>query len=149
MVVIYGWTYADFNTALGWDRGVEATYLLWENFWARKVDSYIFLTPGLTPRLTDANEKLEVSDIINEMMVQMNIYLKGESVESPLETGFYSEALGFPKFKGDPSANDGKGTDHYLTLNKLKRKYSILKVASFRIGIIPSNNPFHQDRLIR
>ena len=144
MAVIYGWSYADFNTAFGWDVGNEAKYLLWENFWSRKIDVYIFITIGLTPRLTDANEKLEVGDIVNEMMTQMNIYLKAESVETPIETGFY-ESVGFPAFKGDPEGDDRKGTGHYRTLNKLRRKYSVLKIASVRIGQ-PSDNPFYQDR---
>jgi len=145
MAVIYGWSYADFNTALGWDIGAEPKYLLWENFWAHKIESYVFIKAGASPRFTDANEIIEIAVIVNEMMVQMNIYLKAESVENPLEMGLL-EAIGFPSFKGDPEANDGKGTLHYFVLNKYKRQHSVLKIASIRIGQ-PSDNPFYQDSL--
>lgn len=147
MAVIYGWSYANFNTYFGWDMGVEAKYDAWENLWSRKVDTYIFTGFGTTPRLTDANEKLDVGDIVNEMMIMMNIYLKGETVESPLETGFYSEALGFPYFKGDP---EGVGTYHYAVLNKLRRIHAEepVRVDYIRLGVIPSDNPFYQDKFI-
>ena len=148
MAVIYGWTYVQFTAALGWDIGAETAYLLWENFWAYKIEAYVFISVAASPRFTDANEILEIGTIINEMMVQMNLYLKGESVESPMETGFYT-GPGFPEFIGDPDGNEGRGTGHFLTLNKYKRKYSELRVASFRIGVIPSENPFYRDRLIR
>jgi len=149
MAVHYGWTHANFNTAFGWDVGNEAKYLLWENYWSRKVDAYIYTDSGTTPRLTDANEKLEVGDVVNEMMAQMNIYLKAESVETPIETGFY-ESVGFPSFKGDPKANEGKGTGHYAVLNKYRRKYSEseVRVDSIRVGVIPDDNPFRAGRLI-
>lgn len=73
----------------------------------------------------------------------MNLYLKGESGDSPLETGFYVNP-GFPTFHGDPNANKGMGTGHYLILNKLKRKYSQseIRVDSIRMGKIPDDNPF-------
>jgi len=143
MAVIYGWTYANFNTAIGWDKGVEATYLLWENYWARKVEAYVFTDAAASPRFTDASEVAEIGDLINELMVQMNIYLKAESVESPLETGFY-ESIGFPAFRGDPEANEGKGTGHYTILNKYRRQYSQteIRVDSMRHGIPPKDNPF-------
>lgn len=143
MAVIYGWTYLNFTTALGWHNSVEAQYLLWENVWGRKVDAYIFTDSGVSPRLTDANEKADVGDIVNEMMTQMSIYLKAEGTESPLETGLY-DAIGFPSFKGDPRGDKGKGTGHYTLLNKLKRKYSEseTRVDSIRHGVIPSDNPF-------
>ena len=113
---------------------------MWENLWARKVDAYIFTDSGTSPRLTDANEIIDVGDIVNEMMVQMSIYLKAENTESPLETGLY-DAIGFPSFKGSPR---GLGTGHYLILNKLRRKYSQteIRVDSIRHGVKPSNNPF-------
>jgi len=120
---IYGWTYTDFNTFIGWDVGNQAKYEAWENLWSRKVDAYIFTDIDTTPRITDANEVLQVGDIVNEMMVLTNLYLKGESAESPMELGFY-DAPGFPQFKGNPNANGGKGTIHYRLLNRLNKKYS-------------------------
>lgn len=140
MVVIYGWTYAVFSTGLTWHNATEANYVLWENVWSRKVDAYIYTDSGTSPRLTDANEKLDVGDIVNEMMVQMSIYLKAENTESPLETGLY-DAIGFPSFKGSPK---GLGTGHYLVLNKLRRKYSEteVRVDSIRHGLRPDANPF-------
>ena len=146
MAAHYGWAYDDFNTAIGWDHGVEATYLFWENFWSRKVDAYIFTAIGTCPQLTDANEKLEVGDIVNEMLVRMNVYLKAEESDSPMSSGFYDVA-GFPKFEGNPEADKGLGTGHYRVLNKYRRKYSVLKVTAIRIGTIPDDTPFYQDRL--
>ena len=143
MAVIYGWTFIQFTTALGWHNAVEAQYLLWENFWAHKIESYVFTATAASPRFTDANEIIEIATIVNEMMTQMSIYLKAENTESPLETGLY-DAIGFPSFKG---SSRGKGTGHYLILNKYKRKYSELRIASFRIGVIPSDNPFRQGKL--
>ena len=145
---IYGSTYAIFHAAVGWDKGTQTVYEYWENHWSRRIDAYIFIAIGTCPRLTDADEKLEVGDIVNEIMVQMNIYLKAESVENPMETGFYT-GPGFPVFHGDPEADDGKGSGHYRVLNKLRRKYSVLKVASIRMGPVPDNNPFYQDKLLR
>ena len=144
MAVIYGWSYADFNAAIGWDKD-EASYLLWENFWAIKIEAYVFISVAASPRFTDANEKKEIATIINDIMVQMNIYLKAESVENPMESGFY-ESAGFPVFHGDP---EGLGTEHYRILNKYRRKYSELKVTSLRIGVIPDKSPFPQERLYR
>lgn len=141
---IYGWTYAKFHAAFGWDMGNQLKYETWENFWSRKVDAYIFTDSGTTPRLTDANEKLDVGDIVNEMMGLMNIFLKGETVESPLGMGML-EPPRFPKFIG---YSNGIGTMHYRVLNKLKRKNSETHVKTFRMGVIPSDNPFYQDRLI-
>jgi len=114
----YGWTYAVFHAAIGWDKGTQLVYESWENFWSRKIDAYVFLDSGVCPRLTDANEKLEVGDIVNEMMVQTNIYLKAESVDSPMATGFYT-GPGFPRFRGDPK---GRGTEHYIVLNRYRRR---------------------------
>lgn len=123
--------------------GAQAQYEAWENLWSRKIDNYIFTDSGTCPRLTDADEKAEVGDIVNEIMVLMNLYLKGESGDSPLETGFY-QGPGFPVFHGDPNANNGKGTGHYLILNKLRRIHSEseVRVDSIRIGLIPDDNPF-------
>lgn len=141
---IYGWTYDNFNSFIGWDKGTQLVYEAWENLWSRKIDAYIFTDSGTTPRLTDANEKLDVGDIVNEMMVQTNLFLKGESVESPLEAGFY-ESPGFPAFKG---SSRGLGTGHYAVLNKLRRIHAEtdVRVDSLRLGVIPSDNPFHQDK---
>ncbi|KKL20711.1 hypothetical protein LCGC14_2452720 [marine sediment metagenome] len=147
MAEIYGWSYADFNTFVGWDMGTQAKYEAWENKWARKIDAYIFTASGTSPRLTGV-EATEVGDIVNELMVLTNIYLKGETVENPLEMGMI-EPKRFPQFIGDPEANKGLGTDHYRTLNKLKRKHSEISVTSFRIGVIPSDSPFYQDKLTR
>ena len=141
MAVIYGWSYINFNIAYSWDSdGVEPQYLLWENYWARKVDAYIFTDAGTTPRLTNANEKIDVGDVINELMVLMNLYLKASSTEAPMETGLYDN-VGFPGFIGDP---EGIGTEHYLVLNKLRRIHSQteVRVDSLRIGVTPTNNPF-------
>ncbi len=143
---IYGWTYSEFNSFVGWDMGTQLKYEAWENKWSRKVDAYIFTDSGESPRLTDSHEATEVGDIVNELMVLTNIYLKAETVENPLEMGMM-EPKRFPQFIGNPTENKGLGTDHYRTLNKLKRKYSEISVASFRIGIIPSDSPFYQDRL--
>jgi hypothetical protein len=145
---MYGWTFDNFNAFVGWDIGDQLKYEAWENHWSRRIDAYIFIAIGLSPRLTDANEKLEVGDIVNELLVQTNIYLKAESVSDPMETGFYT-GPGFPVFHGDPEADDGKGSGHYRTLNKLRRKYSVLKVSSIRIGPVPNENPFYQDKLYR
>ena len=140
MAVIYGWNYTDFTTAFGWTSGVEAQYLLWENVWARKVEAYIFTSSAVSPRLTAAAEVAEVGDIINEMMTQMDLYLKADATESPLETGLY-DAIGFPSFKGSPR---GLGTGHYRVLNKLRREYSETegRVDSIRLGISPDQNRF-------
>ncbi|KKM18005.1 hypothetical protein LCGC14_1670020 [marine sediment metagenome] len=143
---IYGWTYAEFNIAFGWDMDGQLKYEAWENFWSRKVDTYIFNDSGTTPRLTDANEVIDAGDIVNKMMAMMNIYLKGESVENPLGMGIL-EPSRFPRFEGQPKGNGGLGTGDYVVLNRLKRKYGEIRVASFRIGIIPNDNPFYQDRL--
>jgi len=143
MAVIYGWTFVNYNIAYTWDGGVEAKYLLWENYWARKIDAYVFTDAGTTPRLTDANEILDAGDIVNEMMVLMNLYLKASSTEAPMETGLY-DAVGFPRFTGAPNANNGMGTGHYLMLNKLRRIHSQteVRVDSIRHGMTPSNSPF-------
>jgi len=142
---IYGWTYTNFNTWVGWSKGTQLTYEAWENLWARKIDAYIFTDAGTTPRLTDADEIKDVGDIVNEMMFQMNLYLKADYTESPLEAGLY-EGPGFPSFKGNPR---GKGTGHYAVLNKLRRIHSQeeARVDSIRVGVIPSDNPFFPDRV--
>jgi len=144
---IYGWTYAVYHAAIGWDKGTQLVYEAWENYWSRKVDAYIFTDSGLTPRITDAQEKVDVGDIVNKMMVQMNLFLKGESVDNPLGMGMLDPSSRFPRFEGYPEGNGGLGTGDYIVLNKLKRKNSEIRIKSFRIGVIPSDNPFYQDRL--
>ena len=143
MAVIYGWTYVNYNIAYTWSGGVEAKYLLWENYWSRKIDAYIFTDAGTTPRLTDANEKIDAGDIVNEIMVLMDLYLKATSTEAPMETGLYDN-VGFPNFMGDPLANNGLGTGHYAVLNKLRRIHSQteVRVDSIRLGPTPGDNPF-------
>ncbi len=116
----YGWTYAQFHSFIGWDKGTQLVYEAWENLWSRRIDAYIFLDIGTCPRLTDANEKAEVGDIVNEMMVVMNIFLKAESNDSPMMTGFYT-GPGFPQFKGE---RKDVGTGHFLILNKYRRRAS-------------------------
>ena len=39
MAVIYGWTYAEFQARVGWEKGNEAVYDAWENYWAYQADS--------------------------------------------------------------------------------------------------------------
>jgi len=143
---IYGWTYTEFNVAFGWDHTGQLKYEAWENYWARKVDSYIFTDSGETPRLTDTHEKADAGDIVNKMLALMNVYLKAESVENPLMLGMLEPAR-FPTFEGQPKGNGGLGTGDYVVLNQLKRKNSEIRVKSFRIGPIPSDNPFYQDQL--
>ena len=146
---IYGWTYTEFNSFVGWyNAAAQLQYEAWENHWSRKIDSYIFTGDAASPRLSGANEKAEVGDIVNELMTQMNLYLKAGSTESPLETGLYDN-IGFPVFHGDPEANEGKGTGHYAILNKYRRKYSQseARVDSIRIGANPDDNPFGVDKL--
>jgi len=142
---IYGWTYTEFNVAFGWDMDGQPKYEAWENYWSRKVDTYIFNNSATTPRLT-GEEAIDIGDLVNKMMAQMNIYLKGETVENPMTMGML-EPPRFPRFEGNPKGNGGIGTEDYLILNKLKRKYSEIRVKSFRLGPIPSDNPFYQDRL--
>lgn len=144
---IYGWTFADFNSFVGWDVGNQLKYEAWENHWSRKIDVYIFTGSAASPRLT-GEEAVDAGDIVNELMTLMNLYLKAGSTESPLESGLYDN-IGFPVFHGDPEADDGKGTGHYAILNKFKRKYSQSesRVDSIRIGT-DGNNPFPVDNVL-
>ncbi len=143
MAIMYGWTYVNYNVAYKWDSGVEAQHLLWENYFSRKADAYIFTDAGTSPRLTDAGEKADVGDIVNELMILMNLYLKASHTSAPMETGLYDN-VGFPGFMGDPNANNGLGTEHYQTLNKLRRIHSQteVRVDSIRLGITPRDSPF-------
>ena len=133
MAVMYGWTYANFNIAYTWDGGVEAKYLLWENYWSRKIDAYIFLDTGACPRLTDSSEKAQIGDIVNEMMVLTNLYLKASSTAAPMETGLYT-GPGFPQFRGD---RRGAGTEHYAILNKYKRRNSSPLAETYDLDVGP------------
>ena len=144
MAVIYGWTYAQFHARVGWDKGVEAVYDAWENFWAYQADSYIF--SGTGTHITDANEILELQTVINKMMILMNLYLKGDSNETPMQSGFYG--IGFPEFIGESTDNKGEGSGDYIILNKLKSIHDnkFKRADSIRVGINPDNIYFSQDR---
>ena len=139
MAVIYGWTYAEFQARVGWEKGNEAVYDAWENYWAYQADSYIFVGTGV--HITDANEKLELQTVINKMMILMNLYLKGESNETPMQSGFYG--IGFPIFVGDPDDNDNIGSGDYIILNKLKLAHgeTHARVDRIRMGIDPDDYP--------
>lgn len=136
MAVIYGWTYAEFHARVGWEKATEAVYIAWENYFAYQADSYIFSGTGV--HITDANEKLELQTVINKMLVLMNMYLKGESNETPMQSGFYG--IGFPMFTGHPDDNDGKGSGDYIILNKLKREHGeeLARADRIRMSITPS-----------
>lgn len=136
MAVVYGWAYGTFNTNIGWEKGAEAVYDYWENYWANVVDSYIFDAAGTS--LTDADEKLEIQTLVNKMMFMMNLFLKGDDTEKPIQSGFYS--IGFPEFSGSPLDNKGIGSGDFLMLNKYKRKYSseFARSDNIRIGVDPA-----------
>jgi len=145
MAVIYGWTYARFHANVGWDKGAEAVYDFWENYWALQADAYIFTGTGV--HITDANEILELQTLINRMMILTNLYLKGEANESPMQSGFY-EGPGFPLFSGYPDDNKGVGSGDYIILNKLKLKHSqtFARADRIRVGVNPDNIYFPHDR---
>lgn len=140
MAVIYGWTYANFHSRVGWDKGNEAVYIAWENHWARRVNSYVF--DSADTLFTDANEILEIQTLVNKMMVLMNLYLKGESNETPLMSGFYT-GPGFPDFEGEPEHNKGAGSGDYIILNKYKQKYGDegMRIDRIRMAINPADYP--------
>lgn len=139
MAVIYGWTYAQFQTTVGWEKGTEAVYILWENFWAKRINSYVF--DSADTLFTDANEILEIQTLVNKMMILMNLYLKGDSNETPIQNGFYG--IGFPDFEGEPMDNDGIGSGDYIILNKYKARHGdeLMRVDSFRLGVNPADYP--------
>lgn len=141
MAVIYGWTYAIFHTTVGWDKGTEAIYNYWENHWANRVNSYVFDTAGSL--FTDADEITEIATLVNKMMIQTNLFLKGEANETPMQSGFYSNP-GFPDFSGYPDDNKGQGSGDYIMLNKYKEKYgeTLARVDLVRIGVDPDNVSF-------
>ena len=145
MAVIYGWAYAIFHANIGWDRGAEAVYNYWENFWALQADAYMFTTPGT--HLTVAAEMAEIQTLINKMMVLMNLYLKGEHNETPMQSGFYASP-GFPEFSGEPTDNRGAGSGDYIILNKYKREKSedFVRADGIRVGVSPDNIHFSHDR---
>lgn len=140
MAVIYGWTYAIFNANIGWARGAEAVYDYWENYWSIQVNSYIF--QGAGDLLTDADEVLEIQTLINRMMVLMNLYLKAETNEKPMQSGFYADP-GFPEFQGEPDDNKDVGSGDYIILNKYRQKNSkqFSRVDRVRMGIDPDDYP--------
>jgi hypothetical protein len=140
MAVIYGWTYAEFHARVGWDKGAEAVYNEWENHWARRINSYIF--DSADTLFTDANEILEIQTLVNKLMVLTNLFLKGESNETPLQSGFYANP-GFPDFDGEPTANQGIGSGDYIMLNKYKNKYGDeqMRVDRIRMSVDPAEYP--------
>ena len=140
MAVIYGWTYAQFHARVGWEKGGATIYEAWENIWANKINSYIFEIAGTL--LTDADQILEIQTLVNKMMILTNIYLKGDSNETPLQSGFYT-GPGFPDFEGFPDDNKGIGSGDYVILNKYKRRkgQELVRVDRIRIGINPDNYP--------
>jgi len=144
MAIIYGWTYVQFHARFGWEKGGATEYEAWENFFSLQADAYIFSGSGV--HVTDASEILELQTIINRMMGLMNIYLKGEHNETPLQSGFYG--IGFPEFVGEPADNDGVGSGDYIILNKLKRGkgQEFARADGIRIGVSPDNIYFSQDR---
>lgn len=119
MAVIYGWAYAVFHANVGWDKGAATEYDYWENFWANAVDSYIF-DDGDDAPLIDTGDMLDVATIINRLLVEVNIFLKGDATQG----GFITQPVTFPKFKGNPEDNNGLGSGDFIILNKLKKKYS-------------------------
>jgi len=139
MAVIYGWTYAQFHSNVGWDKGGATEYDFWENYWAIQINSYIFNIAGTL--LTDADEIKEIQTLVNHLMILTNLYLKGETNETPLQSGFYS--IGFPEFAGDPDENNGMGSGDYIILNKYKAKYGqeLARVDRIRMGVDPSDHP--------
>ena len=140
MAVIYGWTYAIFNANIGWERGAEAVYDYWENYWSLQINSYIF--QGAGDLLTDADEVLEIQTLVNRMMVLTNLYLKAETNETPMQSGFY-ESPGFPEFQGEPDDNKQIGSGDYIVLNKYRQKNSkqFSRVDRVRLGIDPGDYP--------
>lgn len=144
MAVIYGWTYAQFHSNVGWDKGGATEYDFWENYWAIQINSYIFNAAGTL--LTDADEITEIATLVNRLMIMTNLYLKGESNETPIQNGFYS--IGFPEFAGDPMDNNEKGSGDYIMLNKYKLKYGEehARADSIRVGIDPENIYFPASR---
>ena len=142
MVVIYGWTYAQFQSNVGWEKGGETEYDFWENYYATKINSYIFPTAGTL--LTDAAEILEIQTLVNKMMVLMNLYLKGEHNETPIQNGFY--AIGVPDFVGFPEDNKEICSGDYVVLNKYKRRYDkpYARSDSIRIRVDHANLNFRR-----
>ena len=134
MAVIYGWTYAEFHARVGWDKGAEAVYNGWENYWAYQADAYIFTGTGV--HITDANEILELQTVINNKMIQTNLYLKGEVNETPMQSGFYG--MGFPYF------NEAD----FVVLDKLKSIHSqtFARADNIRMGVKPDNIYSPHDR---
>jgi hypothetical protein len=126
MAVIYGWTYANAVTYYGWDSGVEATYIIWENHWAKQVDSIIFTTTSTGP-LTDADEVADAATIVNELMIQTGLWLKSRYTHDPLD-GVLAE---FPSFT----------RKHWLILEKYARKYreEERRIDGIRVGVDPDN----------
>ena len=108
MAVIYGWTYAEFNGAVGWDKGNETQYLLWENSWSQKVNDIVTEDPATN--ITDAGNILTAKNIVNEMMIRTNAFLRGDETSGD-NTNLYGTP-GFPYFY----------KSHLKTLKNMKAK---------------------------
>lgn len=74
--VVYGPTWAIFNSMHGWTRNpaVDTTYNYWENYWAQQINQLIY-GPGSTDLLTDTGDKQTAVNIITEMLVRTNEFL--------------------------------------------------------------------------
>ena len=119
MPVIYAWTYAEFHANSGWEKGADPEYVFWENQWAHAVEAYIFMNSADAP-LTDAGDLKDVKTLINRMLVETNIFLKGDATQG----GFVTKKAEFPEFKGKSEDNEGIGSGDFILLNKLRDKYS-------------------------
>lgn len=137
MAVIYGWTYAQFQSQVGWEKGAEAVYNEWENYWAIKINSFVFPTAGTL--FTLAAEIAEIKGLVNKLMILTNTFLKGEVNEEPFSSGFMMG--GYPDFSGSPSDNGDRGSGDYVLLNKYKSKYSeaFARADNIRVGVDPEN----------
>jgi hypothetical protein len=135
MAVVYGWTYANAVLQYGWESGVEAQYIVWENHWAKKIDSIIFTDTSTGP-LTDADEVLDVATIVNELMMQTNNWLKSRYVHHPLSGSFIVKA---PKLTAD----------HWVILEKYARKYreEEVRIDEIRMRVDPDNVYFRSHNL--
>ena len=120
MAVIYGWAYAVFHANVGWEHGAEPEYNYWENHWAHLIESYVFYNSSDAP-LVDAGDINDVATLVNRMMVETNIFIKGDAITG----GYITTPITFPKFKGNADDNGGLGSGDYVMLNKIRDKYNV------------------------
>lgn len=108
----------EYTASVGWDMGTnpETTYTYWENFWARKINEEIFSDPDTY--LTATDDINAVKDIVNQLLIETNIFLKGESVQSG---GFVIQRPTFPQFS----------KSHLKTLKRMKNKKRTLDAVDF------------------